>query len=429
MVSMSMMAPEQIASEYGGDKRKIGQAVQMGLIDPTSAVMAGMFIDRMRSAAVQEQQPIQTVAQEVLNTQPPAQAPMQPPMQPQMQPPAQAPMQPSVERGLAALPVDESMIPGGEGYAGGGVVAFAGEEGSFVEDPSEIAALAIDPFSLEAIIANAEARRSNLPSGARDEAKKYFEGSSERAAAAADRQKWMAGLSAAAKLMSTRGGVGQALGAAGEAAIPGLQKAADISAGAEEARIKGMLGLEEKERSERLAGITAGEKMYGDERTLRSRETESAADRASRERQADLDRKNRMAIGNIPVKEMQVAAQLRRENPGRSYMDSVSQASQALSPKDTYNATRSALTAAAKDANTEFTNRLAYDAKLMEDSRKAAAGDVEAQKRVKAVRDAIQQQVFKAYQVEGVDLSSGTMNRTPPSGASSSRANDPLGIR
>lgn len=109
MNEVDLMSPSKVAEKYGGDKRKIAQAVQMGMIDPTVGVMAGMFIDRMRSAAAQEQQPQTTVAQDVM-TQPQAGIPAA----------AAAPM----ERGLAALPVDESMIPSGEGYAGGGIIAF-----------------------------------------------------------------------------------------------------------------------------------------------------------------------------------------------------------------------------------------------------------------------------------------------------------------
>ena len=91
-----MMSPEKVAEMYGGDKRRIGQAAQMGLEDPTVAVMAGMFIDRMRNAAAKEGIPQASVAEEV--------------------------MEPAA--GLAALPVPEEAMP--EEYAGGGVVAFAG---------------------------------------------------------------------------------------------------------------------------------------------------------------------------------------------------------------------------------------------------------------------------------------------------------------
>jgi hypothetical protein len=109
----SLQAPEAIAKEYGGNKRAIAQAAQQGLLDPTAAVLAGMFIDRMRSAVSQEQAPTQTVAQEVL-------------AQPQM--PAQAMPQDMQaapqEAGLAALPVDEQMF-NEDSFAGGGIVAFS----------------------------------------------------------------------------------------------------------------------------------------------------------------------------------------------------------------------------------------------------------------------------------------------------------------
>ena len=66
----SLQAPEAIAKKYGGNKQKIAQAAQNGLLDPTAAVMAGMFIDRMRSAQTTEQGPQPTVAQQVLSPQP-----------------------------------------------------------------------------------------------------------------------------------------------------------------------------------------------------------------------------------------------------------------------------------------------------------------------------------------------------------------------
>ena len=155
----SIQAPEDIAKEYAGNKQKIAQAAQMGTIDPTAAVLAGMFIDRMRSAQVMEgaQQP--TVAQQVLGGVPPqgAGAPPPPPMgAPQdMAPPMGAPMPPQdmappppppqdmpmppqdmapqgmADGGLAMLPVPDTMFDeptnGGfdDGYAGGGMVAFA----------------------------------------------------------------------------------------------------------------------------------------------------------------------------------------------------------------------------------------------------------------------------------------------------------------
>jgi hypothetical protein len=128
----SLQAPEQVAKDYGGDKQKIAQAIQMGLVDPTAGTLAGMFIDRMRSAAQAEMAPQQTVAQQVFAppmgvpqglgaTPQAAQMGMAPPQgAPGMVPPGGPPPQGA---GLDALPVPDQMFD--PGYAGGGLVAFA----------------------------------------------------------------------------------------------------------------------------------------------------------------------------------------------------------------------------------------------------------------------------------------------------------------
>jgi hypothetical protein len=136
MKPMSLTSPESIAREYNGNKKAIADAARMGLIDPTAAVMAGMFIDRMRKAAVEEQKTDTTVAQDVLGP-PPAPQGIQQPM-PQAAPQAQ-PQQPMPEmaQGIPAAQMaatQPQMAPGVEGlptgevgnYAGGGIVAFAG---------------------------------------------------------------------------------------------------------------------------------------------------------------------------------------------------------------------------------------------------------------------------------------------------------------
>jgi hypothetical protein len=161
----SIQAPEDVAKEYGGNKQAIAQAAQMGIVDPTAAVLAGMFIDRMRAAQVLEgaQQP--TVAQQVLGggglPTPPAnpmapgmgapapqpapamQAPMGAPMgAPPMQAPMGAPPAPMpgmAMGGIASLPVPGAMFDEpdnggyGDGYSGGGLVAFA-DAGSVYAD-------------------------------------------------------------------------------------------------------------------------------------------------------------------------------------------------------------------------------------------------------------------------------------------------------
>ena len=120
----SAQSPEQIAKDYGGNKAKIAQAMQMGIVDPTVGTLAGMFIDRMAAGAQQSQAPQGTVASQVFNPQtPPAQAPGGagpgglPPIPGAVAP--QPPMPPQAP---------QDMQPMAPGMAGGGVVAFAGGE-------------------------------------------------------------------------------------------------------------------------------------------------------------------------------------------------------------------------------------------------------------------------------------------------------------
>lgn len=158
MNEMDMMSPEKVAAKYGGDKQKIGQAAQMGLLNPTVAVMAGMFIDRMRGAAMQEQVPQSTVAQDVmapatqmagLGATPQAQT--APQMATQM---AAVPTgtRTLAEGGLSSLPVDEDMFP--DEYAGGGIVAFQGGDlvrGIGTETyPASLSQTQTDPATLRA---------------------------------------------------------------------------------------------------------------------------------------------------------------------------------------------------------------------------------------------------------------------------------------
>jgi len=149
----NLQSPEQIAKDYGGNKQRIAEAMQMGIVDPTAGVLAGMFIDRMRTAQQQEMAPQQTVAQQVFA--PPA--PPAPPMSamppaaamppaglgatpeaaamaappPQMMAPSAPPMEEApvgmAAGGLTTLPVPDGMFdePDVGGYAAGGLVAFA----------------------------------------------------------------------------------------------------------------------------------------------------------------------------------------------------------------------------------------------------------------------------------------------------------------
>lgn len=118
----NLQSPEQIAKDYGGNKQKIAEAMQMGILDPTAGTLAAMFIDRMRNAAQQEGAPQQSVAQRVFA--PPA------PQMPQGMPPMppMPPMAQGVPAGLgatpeaAAMPAPEEAMMGAPGMAAGGMV-------------------------------------------------------------------------------------------------------------------------------------------------------------------------------------------------------------------------------------------------------------------------------------------------------------------
>jgi hypothetical protein len=142
----------ELATKYS--KPDLQRMVQMGLVEPQKAVMAGMMIDRIAKSAMQP--PTTTVAQDVLGMAPTAaqgQIPQQmPPQMPQMPPPQMAADGGIMgalpySDGVAALPTN---LPD---YAGGGIVAFAdggdipsfaGDKGSFIDpefrnkDPKKI---------------------------------------------------------------------------------------------------------------------------------------------------------------------------------------------------------------------------------------------------------------------------------------------------
>ena len=150
----SMQSPEQVAKDYGGNKQKIAEAMQMGVLDPTVGTLAGMFIDRMRSAAQQEAAPQQTVAQQTFAPPAPPQAPMGAPPAPPAglgatpQAAAMPPMGPPPEMGAPPPPPQDMGMPAPEGempmmaeggmvstYAGGGLSDVPVPDGMF-DEPS-----------------------------------------------------------------------------------------------------------------------------------------------------------------------------------------------------------------------------------------------------------------------------------------------------
>jgi len=256
----SLQAPEDIAKEYGGNKQKIAQAMQTGLIDPTAGTLAGMFIDRMRSAQMQEAAPAPTVAQQVFappappappmgapppGGAPPMGAPPAPPMDgmgpppgappmggmppapPMDAPPMGAPPMGMADGGLAALPVPENMFdePMDGEYASGGIVAF---------NPGGLAS-APDYSVLQQMMADygdeAKGREQYeamyKPKTEASERFRQFYGdalSEEGLKKRRDEDKYFALAQLGATMASTPGSLLQAFGAGVGKALPGLQE-------------------------------------------------------------------------------------------------------------------------------------------------------------------------------------------------------------
>ena len=114
----------ELATKY--DKQQLAHMAQMGLVGPEDAVMAGLMIDRIAQTAMKP--PTTTVAQDVLGPRP----------QMQQAPQGVAGLQqaPGAPQGPEAAPQGVAGLPSNLPHmAHGGMVAFAGDEGSLVGDP------------------------------------------------------------------------------------------------------------------------------------------------------------------------------------------------------------------------------------------------------------------------------------------------------
>ena len=264
----SLQAPEAIAKEYGGNKQKIAQAMQTGLVDPTAGTLAGMFIDRMRSAQMQEgaQQP--SVAQQVFAPPAPPAPPMSgmgpppgappmgappvggmPPAPPMGAPPMGAPpmggMPPGAppmgmaDGGLAMLPVPDNMFdePMDGEYAGGGIVSFAtGTPGEMQEAPEDEEQEVVARREPEQYYGFYRDPRKGMEAFQQlykperkytDKANAFYEDvlSPEGQKKRRDEDKWFALAQLGATMASTPGSLLQAASAGINAALPGLKSA------------------------------------------------------------------------------------------------------------------------------------------------------------------------------------------------------------
>jgi hypothetical protein len=279
----NLQSPEQIAKDYGGNKQKIAEAMQMGIIDPTAGTMAGMFIDRMRSAAQMEAAPQQTVAQQVFTPPAPPQMPMGAPqgappapaglgatpeaaaMPPMGAPPpqempmmAEGGMVPPYASGggLSDMPLPDGMFDEpsnggfGDGYSGGGLVAFAAGAKVDADEDGDGNPDTYFGYNYKDPMANA-ARDAALFGVPESKYAQEYEAdllkrrSPEALSKRRKEDMWMALGQIGARMAQTPGSIFQAAGAGISEALPGIAASAKERRAEEREIQKGLIDLEQ----------------------------------------------------------------------------------------------------------------------------------------------------------------------------------------
>ena len=302
-----LQSPETIAKEYGGNKQRIVQAMQLGVVDPTAGVLAGMFIDRMRSAQAQEMAPQSSVAQQVMAPPPPPGAPPAPaglgatpeaamlgapsmggmgapppggmgapPGAPPSAPPPGGPpplgdMPPGAppmgmaDGGLAALPISESMFdePMDGEYAGGGIVAFAqGDAVGYEQILRDNMAYYSDPQNY---MRDVEARyqpKREYAERANQFNKDLLSEAGQKKRRGEDINSFL--MQFGAKLASTPGSLLTAAGKAGTETLPALQEATKERRAEVRDALKQLAADENMTNAERRAFVIEGMKGRGE---------------------------------------------------------------------------------------------------------------------------------------------------------------------
>lgn len=299
-----LQSPETIAKEYGGNKQRIVQAMQLGVVDPTAGVLAGMFIDRMRSAQAQEMAPQSSVAQQVMAPPPPPGAPPAPaglgatpeaamlgapsmggmgapppggapPGAPPSAPPPGAPpmgdMPPGAppmgmaDGGLAALPISDSMFdePMDGEYAGGGIVAFAqGDAVGYEQILRDNMAYYSDPQNY---MRDVEARyqpKREYAERANQFSKDLLSEAGQKKRRGEDINSFL--MQFGAKLASTPGSLLTAAGKAGTETLPALQEATKERRAEVRDALKQLAADENMTNAERRAFVSEAMKGRGE---------------------------------------------------------------------------------------------------------------------------------------------------------------------
>jgi hypothetical protein len=366
----NLQSPEQIAKDYGGNKQKIAEAMQMGILDPTAGTLAGMFIDRMRSAQMQEMAPQQTVAQQVF-------APPAPPMgamppaglgatpeagamagaPPQMMgspSPSMGDMPPPqgmAAGGLTTLPLPDDMFsePDYGGYASGGLVAFS--TGNLVEDedlpnvdggelpvtgperdrePPPFRDVRINPLAFDvrpeiagfkdSLLGNLGSINQASPYNTAQAQRyaEYLEGqlSPEQRAQRRQEDMWATLGQVGARMASTPGSLLQAIGAGVGEAVPNVARSLSERRAEERAVRQELLGEERTGNEERMGRVAVGLDMLKNFSSLE----EAQNDRDFMNYYTTLDRNQQRELelaaiaSGITTARMQVGAQMRGQD-------------------------------------------------------------------------------------------------------------------
>ena len=285
----NLQSPEQIAKDYGGNKQKIAEAMQMGILDPTAGTMAGMFIDRMRNAAQQEAAPQQTIAQQTFAPPAPPQMPQGMPPMPQGapaglggtpeaaamppmgdMPPMGAPPQGEMPMmaeggmvppyasggGLSDMPLPDGMFDEpsnggfGDGYAGGGLIAFAAGDKVVADEDGDGNPDTYFGYNYKDPLANA-ARDAALFGVPETKYTQEYEAdllkrrSPEALKARRKEDMWMALGQIGARMAQTPGSIFQAAGAGISEALPGIAASAKERRAEEREIQKGLIDIEQ----------------------------------------------------------------------------------------------------------------------------------------------------------------------------------------
>lgn len=285
--------------------------------------------------------------------------PAMPPMGQQM------PMEMPEDSGIAALPVSEDMVPE---FAGGGIVAF--KAGDLVDGfdynaatRSIDAAGGVDSLDYsqfgdvgEELRRQEALRRMYL--GDNDAVRTELGGME----AAAQQQRAMRLLEAGLGIMG--GESPYALSNIAKGAQPALKGYGEDVA----AQRKRKVELAGMERAEKAGVLDVAQRRAAEQRAL-----------TSREKQADLDRKNRLAVANLPPDVVRGARAIMM--PGEKLEDALSRYANITSTKDQYNAASGLVRSAFDAASKRFADSIGGSGGNYDLSR-AAGGDKKAQKQL-----------------------------------------------